>query len=100
MQDIPHTFSFMQSWQMANPQRQCQQKVNVPPQQWQVSGALFLRPQREALDRDAAGASFVAWQGFSIASDSACCCDLWSSMLKTAAMIPLQTGFPRSLCVL
>jgi hypothetical protein len=35
LQDIPHTFSCMQSWQIQKPQRQHQQKGTVAPQQWQ-----------------------------------------------------------------
>jgi hypothetical protein len=38
LQDMPHTFSCMHSWQIINPQRQRQQKGTSFPQQWQVSG--------------------------------------------------------------
>jgi len=47
LQDMPHTFSFMQAWQMANPQRQRQQKVKWPAQQWQRCAVRRERPQRE-----------------------------------------------------
>lgn len=43
LQDIPHTFSSMQAWQMEKPQRHCQ--VNRPwaPQQWQSALLIFRR---------------------------------------------------------
>jgi hypothetical protein len=43
LQDIPHMFSCMQSWQIQNPQRHVQQKRNVIPQQ---SQSLFLMRRR------------------------------------------------------
>ncbi|BBO77122.1 hypothetical protein DSCW_45390 [Desulfosarcina widdelii] len=46
LQDMPHTFSFMQSWQIMKPQRQDQQKGTLFPQQWQVRGALRRRRLR------------------------------------------------------
>jgi hypothetical protein len=33
LHDIPQTFSSMQSWQMAKPQRHCQQNGTLAPQQ-------------------------------------------------------------------
>jgi hypothetical protein len=36
LQDMPHMFSSMQTWQILNPHRQRQQKDNSLPQQWQT----------------------------------------------------------------
>jgi hypothetical protein len=36
LQDKPQKFSFMQAWQILNPQRHRQQKGTVDPQHWQV----------------------------------------------------------------
>jgi hypothetical protein len=46
LQDMPHTFSCMHSWQIMNPQRHAQQKVNVFLQQWQDFGPLRRRRDR------------------------------------------------------
>jgi len=48
LQDMPQTFSFMQSWQIMKPQRQVQQKGTVFRQQWQVFGPLRRRRDRLA----------------------------------------------------
>lgn len=54
LQDIPHTFSSMQLWQMAKPQRQVQQKGAVFPQNWQVRFFIrLLRFSRSRAKRDA-----------------------------------------------
>jgi len=53
LQDIPHTFSSMQLWQMAKPQRQVQQNGAVFPQNWQVRFFIrLLRFSRSLLRRD------------------------------------------------
>jgi hypothetical protein len=46
LQDNPHTFSYMQSWQIMKPQRQRQQKGTSFVQQWQICGPLFRRRDR------------------------------------------------------
>jgi hypothetical protein len=56
LQDIPHTFSSIHSWQMWNPHRQRQQKRNSLPQQWQVK-LVCLRRLR--LDRGFLAVSFI-----------------------------------------
>ncbi len=53
LQDIPHTFSSMQLWQMAKPQRQVQQNGAVFPQNWQVRFFIrLLRFSRSLFRRD------------------------------------------------
>jgi hypothetical protein len=49
LQDMPQTFSYMQSWQMAKPQRQVQQKGAVFPQRWQLR--FLIRALRFSLTR-------------------------------------------------
>jgi len=44
LHDMAQTFSFMQRWQMANPQRQLQQNKAACPQIWQVR--FFVRRRR------------------------------------------------------
>ena len=40
LQDMPHTFSSIHTWQIMNPQRQRQQKIDSLAQQWQMLGPL------------------------------------------------------------
>lgn len=40
LQDMPHTFSSIQVWQIMKPQRQRQQKTDSLAQQWQILGPL------------------------------------------------------------
>jgi hypothetical protein len=48
LQDMPHTFSFMHSWQIRKPQRQLQQKGTFFEQQWQTFGPFCRRRDRLA----------------------------------------------------
>jgi hypothetical protein len=80
---MPQTFSCMQVWQMANPHRHRQQKVKVPPQQWQETGPFLLRPGRAGLARVAAGIALDALQGLSMVITFTGCCAVRPSMLKT-----------------
>jgi hypothetical protein len=48
LQDMPHTFSFMHSWQIRKPQRQLQQKGTSFEQQWHVFGPFCRRRDRLA----------------------------------------------------
>jgi hypothetical protein len=54
---MPHTFSFMQAWQIMKPQRQRQQKGTSVEQQWQTAGPF--RRRRDRLAGRVAG-SFIA----------------------------------------
>jgi hypothetical protein len=56
LQDIPHTFSSIHSWQIWKPQRQRQQKRNSRLQQWHRK-LVCLRRLR--LDRGVAAVSFI-----------------------------------------
>jgi hypothetical protein len=46
LQDMPHTFAYMHSWQIMKPQRQLQQKGTVLVQQWQLFGPFRRRRDR------------------------------------------------------
>ncbi|WP_319406096.1 hypothetical protein [uncultured Desulfosarcina sp.] len=48
LQDMPHTFSYMQSWQIRKPQRQLQQKRTSFEQQWHIFGPFCRRRYRLA----------------------------------------------------
>jgi len=48
LQDMPHTFSCMHSWQIRKPQRQLQQKGTFFEQQWQIFGPFCRRRDRLA----------------------------------------------------
>jgi hypothetical protein len=58
LQDMPHTFSFMQSWQIMKPQRQRQQKGTSRVQQWQILGPFLRRLERR---RGWVGDSFIVF---------------------------------------
>lgn len=59
LHDMPQKFSSMQSWQMAKPQRHCQQNGTLAPQQLQTVSRARLRRSRQD-NETFSGSSFIA----------------------------------------